>query len=192
MALRGYGFQSITATTPIPVFGTTLTALIRVTPGNSGSSALFSPGSNPSYVVAPVANPYFFRVGDKVNVGASTAFGLTATTLCDTGKVVLVDYAGSKITIQGLAQATHASGEYVVLSVDCSGFNITAGNNSAILNLGEDPTVSATSNTLIAQLFATASYSFGPSTVESVFGTSHIWIEGTHTGDTYLPSVMLI
>lgn len=186
MSIRGFGYQTVLGT-PQPVFGTTLTAA-SANPTPDPYTGTTDPRSQPSSLVLAVTNPYIFRKGDKVIVGAGTTFEQTNTTQMDLGTVTVVNTGASTITVSGLTRA-HASGEFVVLSIQASIITIIA--NANLLYLGEDFTVGVASKTLVALIGASGSYGIGISGMGNVYGTAHFWLLGT-AADTFLPSLTTI
>lgn len=186
MSIRGFGYQTVLGT-PQPVFGTTLTAA-SAQPTPDPYTGDLSPRSQPSSLTLAVTNPYIFRKGDKVIVGAGSTFQQTNTTQLDTGTVTAINTGASTITVAGLTRA-HAAGEFVVLSIQTAIISIFAVANP--LYLGEDFTVGAASKTLVALIGPSGSYGIGISGSGNVFGTAHFWLLGT-AADTFLPSLTTI
>ena len=185
MAIRGFGIQTVTGTAQ-PVFGTTLTAAVTPTPDMYTGNT--EPRSQRSQTILPVANPYLVRKGDKVILGAAGAFVQTNMVAQDIGTVSAINIGASTITVVGLVRS-HASGEFVVLSIEAARIKITA--NSYTLYLGEDSTVSATSPTLVEYLLPGLSFDVGQSAIGNVHGTAHLWILGT-AADTFLASIVQV
>lgn len=190
MSTRGFGPQTVTGTAQ-PAYGTTLTAAIVVLTTDF-STQRTDPASNPSQASAVVANPYIFRKGDRVAIGTAANFGFSpiVTQPPDWGNVTGVNYGTLTVTIKGLTR-THASGEFVVLSVAVASYTILGFTLSNSLYIGEDSTVSPTSHTLIYVIGPGLPYSFGQSSSGNVWDTGHLWLEGT-AADVYLPSFATI
>src|ERR1700679_1550692 len=121
MALRGFGGLQTVPATPIPVFGTTLTANAVINPDQY--SGQITPGSNKSTAVLSVAagTAGRFRNGDKVAIGTAVQFEQGNTTQADGGGVIAVNTTNSTITVQGL-QRPHNSGEFVILALPVAAF----------------------------------------------------------------------
>lgn len=191
MALRGFGIQSLTAATAIPVFGTQLTAAITAITADRFTGRT-DPRSQASLASAVVTSTVFFRLGDYVNVGPAAGPWESAEVTAITAGA---PPAGT-LTLKGLTK-THLVTDYVILAKPCAGFRIEPISVTASMFLGEDSTVASASVTTIHQfpILATAGtpYSLGmdgPSA--NVTDTSHLWIIGTTTGDKFLPSILMI
>lgn len=190
MALRGFGSITLSGSAQ-PAFGTTLTAAItNITPDRY--TGQLDPRSAQSTASAVVTSVAFFRVGDRALVGpAAGPFDWAKITA-----ITLGSSPAGTLTLQGLT-TTHASGEFVILSIPCAIYTLLPGSgNAGTLYIGEDNTVSATSLTLIAAITATqaaAGVSFTPnrSSTGNVLDTPHLWLKGT-SADTYIPSLLQI
>lgn len=178
MAIRGFGNQTVTGT-PQPAFGTTLTTTFMVTPDSH--TGLTDPRSQPSSVLAAVADSFIFRISDRMMIGAAGG-------PYDWGKIVAIPDA-THVRIQGLSTARHVAGEWLILAVDCAHVEINA--NASTLYIGEDNTVGAASKTLYKVLLPGAPYSTPSSADGNMFGTSHYWVLGT-AADTFLPNLTTI
>jgi len=191
MPARGFGFKTVTGTAQ-PVFGTTTTTIAVPTPDQY--TGRMDPASNRSTVQVTVTDVSYFRKGDRVMLGISDSFLVfppVGTLPPDSAQVIAI--AGSVLTLQGLTRR-HEIGEFIVLSIPCARIKIQAGSgNTGELYIGEDPTVSVTSTTLIDQVDPSAGRTFdiGSSASGNVFDTPHFWLLGT-APDTYLPSIILI
>lgn len=186
MGLRGFGNQTLLATAQ-PLIGTTLTAAIFPSPDQATGS--LAAGNANSQVVSPVASAANFRKGDRVLLGVAATFSQAATVNSDSGFVQAVDLIGNKLTINGL-QRNHASGEFVVLSIQASRVKIQT--NASSVYLGGDSTVAAGSSTLAEILLPGQSYDIGPSSPADVYGTGGYWVASASASDTYLPSITTI
>lgn len=187
MAQRGFGNQVLSGSAQ-PLLGTALTADVRPTPDSSRGA--LAPGFADSVATLSITagTVPLFRYGDHVAVGASSSWNQGSTVSPDGGRVIALDSAANTIKIQGLLR-THASGEFVVLAIPCAQINID--NGAALLYLGEDATVDATSSTLIKEISASSSYSLGFPAIGNVLETQKAWVKGTGA-DTYLPSILVI
>lgn len=177
MSIRGFGPQTVTGT-PQPLFATTLSAAFVVTP--DPHTGLTDARSQPSSVLAVVASSTNFRVSDRIMLGAAGG-------PYDWGKIVAIPDS-THVRIQGLQTPSHASGEWLILAIDCAQVEITAGANT--LYIGEDNTVGAASVTLFKKLLTGAIYQT-PAVSANLFGTSHYWVLGTAV-DTYLANITTI
>ena len=187
MSQRGFGTQTLSGS-PQPLLGTALTAAVNPTPDSS--RGVLAPGFADSVATLPITagTVPLFRYGDHVAVGASDSWNQGSTVAPDGGRVIAIDSAANTIKVQGLLRA-HASGEFVVLAIPCAQINID--NGAAVLYLGEDGTVDATSPTLIKEISASASYSLGFPAMGNVLETQKVWVKGTGA-DTYLPNILTI
>lgn len=193
MSLRGFGPQTL-AGTPQPLLGWQTTAAFRPSPDLY--TGRLDPGSQSSSSLVPLgANTGYFRVGDHVLLGASNTFSQTNTTPPDGGTVQQVNLSASNILVTGLMR-NHSASEWCILALPASQVQIQVptANTGALIYLGEDNTVSATSQTLIAEIpkgtlvppFSVPQSAGGSfNTVE----TQRLWVQGT-TADTYLPSIL--
>lgn len=177
MPIRGIGVQTVTGT-PQPAFATTLTAAIRVTP--DPHTGMTDPRSQQSTVNAPVVASNIFRVGDKIMLGPAGG-------PYDWGKIYNIPDA-THVLIQGLSTPLHASGEWLILAVDCARVKIRA--NASQLYIGEDNTVGVASLTLFDYLLPGESYDTA-SAGGNVYGTSHYWLLGT-AADTFIANLTTI
>jgi hypothetical protein len=191
MAYRGFGVQTLTAATAQPVFGTTLTSAISVltTDPHTGRT---DPASQASIASAVVTSTQFFRVGDRVAVGpAAGPYDWARVTAITAG----TPPAGT-LTLKGLT-ATHANGQYVILSIPCAGIGIQPISVTASMYVGEDSTVSATSATLIYAFpilttVGVAYFSGFAAPAGNTLDTPHLWIIGANSSDKYLPSILIV
>lgn len=187
MSLRGFGGIQTLGAAATPVFGTTLAAATVLNPDfYTGNTA---PGSNRSSCVVTLAagTAGRFRQGDRVALGVAAAFEQSNTTQADGGTVTAVNAAANTITVQGLTK-NHGSGEYCVLALPVASFGIqitTA--SSQYLYLGEDPTVSASSSTLINVITGGGATQYGLSNIINCNETQHLWLQGG-AGSQFLPS----
>jgi hypothetical protein len=185
MAIRGFGFQTLTGTAQ-PAFGTTLTAVVLPSPDMyTGDTA---PRSNKSIATITVANPNIWRKGDRVIVAPLATFEVGNTAPQDVAQVQAINTGASTLTVMGLT-AAHAAGEFVVLAIQAARIRIRA--NADELYIGEDSTVSPTAFTLVDFCLPGADYDIGQSSVGNVYGTAHYWVSGT-AADTFLPSITTI
>lgn len=189
MALRGFGVQSLTASTATPVFGTTTTSAIVLTPDRHTGRT--DPGSQSSTSTVTVTSTQFFRVGDRVAVGPAAGPWDTAWVTAITAGT---PPAGT-LALKGLT-SPHPTAQYVILNIACAGITVQPISVTASLYLGEDSTVSATSATLIFAfpILTTVGVAFYGNTAPAgnLLDTPHLWIIGGTTGDKYLPSILLI
>lgn len=177
MSIRGFGNQTVTGTAQ-PLFATTLTAAFSVTP--DPYTGLTDAKSQPSSVKAAVASSNNFRVNDRVMLGVAGG-------PYDWGKIVQIPDS-THVVIQGLQTANHASGEWLILAVDCAHIEIVA--NANTLYVAEDNTVASNSPKLYKTLLPGGIYTT-PYVSGNLFGTSHYWVLGT-AADTYLANLTTI
>lgn len=186
MSLRGFGGLQNLPTSAIPVFGTTLSAAPVINP--DFYTGQIAAGNNRSVAVLSVAagTAGRFRYGDKVLLGTAAQFEQVNTTQADGGTIIAVNASANTITVQGL-QRQHVSGEFVVLALTCAEINIQVTSASNPVYLGEDGTVSLTSNTLIQELSAAGSFTYGTSNIANVLETQKLWLGGG-PGVQFIPS----
>ena len=189
MALRGFGGLQALPVTVVPVFGTTLSAAAVINP-DQYTGLIAAGGSNKSSAVLSVANAGRFRDKDHVAIGTAAQFEQGNSVQADGGTVTAVSAAAGTITVQGL-QRSHASGEFVVLAMPCAEFNIQVTSASNPVYLGEDPTVGLNSQTLIEELTAVGTFSFGTSNIGNVLDTQHLWLGGG-TGVEFIPAFLTV
>lgn len=188
MALRGFGGLQTVPSTPVPCFGTTLSAAPVINPDQY--TGQITPGSNRSTSVLSVAagTAGRFRTNDRVALGTAAQFEQGNVTAADGGTVIAVSTANNTITIQGL-QRQHVSGEFVILALPVAAFAIQWVSGTAYI--GEDATVSASSSTLIQELTTGApTCEYGQSNIANVLEVQHLWIGGV--GATYIPSLLTV
>lgn len=176
MAIRPFGFRTVTGT-PQPAFGSLVATAFQVTPdAHTGNTSPRSQGSK-STVIVTVGDGAIFRVGDRIMIGARGG-------PYDYGKVTAI--ATDTLTVQGLVRS-HAVGEFIILGIDTANVYIQA--SASTLYIGTDVMTAATTSPGIARfLLPGQTYDAGSSNVGNVKGTSAYWIWGT-AADTFLPSV---
>lgn len=196
MSLRGFGNQTLGATAQ-PVFGTSLSA--AATPSPDPYTGRLDPGSmNSSTLLLLNAPAYIFRQGDHVLIGTTASFQQNSTIAPDGGTVQQVTPSASNILVTGL-QRKHSASEWVILALPCAsvGIQTPSTNSGAQIYLGEDPSVGATSQSLIALILkGTQTPPFtipfnGAGVDANEVETQRLWVSGT-AGDTFLPSMLTI
>jgi|SRR5579863_323783 len=187
MSVRGFGFQTLSGSAQ-PAFGTTITAPVYINPDLQ--TGRIDVASQPSQAVLSLS-ANLFRVGDRILIGPTSAFGQVSaptTTPPDGGVISAVNTAANTATVNGL-QKRHNASEWAVLAIPCGQAVVQNGN--ALLNLGEDDTVSATSTTLVAQIQAQGIYVLGNPALGNCVESQRVWLQGTN-GQQFLPSLLTI
>lgn len=188
MSLRGFGLQTLTGSAQ-PVFGT-LTGS-PISPSPDLRTGRLDAASAPSQAVVGVASAAIFRQGDHVMIGPLGDFSVQSPAHPPDGGVVsAVNYAGNTITVNNLRRQHNAS-EWAVLAIPCAQISIQNPAAGAVIDLGEDGTVSDTSPYLIDQIAAGTTFTAGGGVTDNVAETQHVWVKGTQN-NTFLPSLLTI
>jgi hypothetical protein len=186
MALRGFGYQTLTGT-PQPLIGSQLQS--AAIPSPDYYTGRLDPGSQPSSAYLTVYAASLFRQGDHVMVGASNSFSQGSTTPVDGGTVQAVNASASNILVTGLMRK-HSAAEWVILALPVAQVNIQNG-ASGTLYLGEDNTVGSGSGTLIQTAAANGTMQIGSPGLGNMIDTQKLWVTGT-ASNTILPSLLTI
>lgn len=176
---RSFKFVSVaSATTPQPVFGTTLTAACG--PVGTPEKSLQS---------IEVADSSWFQQSDYALIDPANS------TVAKRERLLVESVPDSThIKVQGM-QYAHASGVYVQLAVVCQSVLIQAKvANTAAITIGTDPAMVVSTGVKCIYFLAQSASGQPGSFLDTNSGgadqmkTDEYWFDGTHTGDEILPS----
>ena len=181
MNIGTFGIQTI-GTVSQPVFGTTLSANSTIQPdrytGNTGPISQQSMSYLTFTSVIGFAKGNRIAVAPKYNFTKYPSWGIQ-----DTGFIFAIN--GNVVQVQGLTMP-HLSGEYVLLTEDCSEVEIIpVVANSGKMYIGLYATVSATDSSVfdIIPIYASGAPGYTHQSREgtgaNTYKTSEYWIAGT-------------
>lgn len=181
MNIETFGIQSIASSTASqPVFGTTLSAASTIQPDRfSGSTG---PIAQPSMSYLTFTSVVGFKKGQRIAVAPKFNFTkFPSWGIQDCGLIFAIN--GNVVQVEGLTMP-HASGEYVLLTEDCSEVWIIPVVPNAIMYVGNYATLTPTTDVMdIIPAYASGAPSYihqsREGTGANTYKTSEYWIYGT-------------